>query len=394
MKQNISVIPQVFRNSPKQAMKLLNGFARLNKSMFWDYHFGGGKSSELPLVTFKITPMCNLRCMMCGQNGIHGTLKDRQAEENKKIVPIERYKALTDELAGKTQVFYMWGGEPFMYPNFMDLASYMAKKTLFTVNTNGTWLAQNAKRIVADQWTGIFISLDGFEDINDKIRGDGVYQRVMEGIAAVNREKELQGSKLPYMGVVTTISMMNYLWLDKLAAALADKGLSWHIINLGTYVNNEIGAEHEKHLEKVLGIKPEYWKGFATGFNEGIDGDAFSETLKRVHALPVPYPIITVPGIQPEHIGALYSDLKIVVRDKCAAPWFSVNINYNGDVAFCADYPDWILGNIMDKPMLDLYNNERAVKFRNALKGSPNGLFPACNRCYQLMLCGRRVKGF
>jgi radical SAM protein with 4Fe4S-binding SPASM domain len=394
MKQNISIIPQVFRNHPTQAMKLTRGFSRLNKAMFWDYYFGRGKSSELPLVTFKITPLCNLRCMMCGQNGIHGTLKDCQEEESHKIVPIERYMQLTDELAGKTEVFYIWGGEPFLYPNFMDLAAYMAKKLLLTVNTNGTWLAQNAERIVRDKWTGIFISLDGFEDVNDRIRGEGVYQRVMEGIAAVNREKEKQGSSLPYMGVVTTISMMNYLWLDKLAAALADKGLSWHIINLGTYLNAEIGADHEKHLQKVLGIQPKYWKGFATGLNEGIDGNAFSEVLKRVHALPVDYPIITVPGITPDSIGALYNDLRIIVRDKCAAPWFSANINYNGDVAFCADYPDWIIGNVKDTPMLEIYNNERAVKFRKALKNSPHGLFPACNRCYQLMLCGRRVKGY
>jgi radical SAM protein with 4Fe4S-binding SPASM domain len=82
------------------------------------------------------------------------------------------------------------------------------------------------------------------------------------------------------------------------------------------------------------------------------------------------------------------------VRDKCLAPWFSVNINYNGDVHFCADYPDYITGNIKDENIQDIYNNEKSVKFRKVLKNSPDGLFPACKRCYQNNLWGHRRRGY
>ncbi len=396
MKHNSSVIYKLFKKNPVKALHLAQAFLSMEKAREIDYNNPEGKSNELPLITFKITPLCNLRCVMCGQRGISGTLKgEKVAEEVHKIVPMERYMELVDEVAHKTQVFYVWGGEPFLYPNFMDLASYMAKKIpIFTVNTNGTLLAKYARRIVEDQWTGFFISLDGFRDTNDKIRGEGSYDKVIEGIEAIKKEKKLQKSILPHIGIVTTINNMNYMYLDKLVEATRDIGLSWHIINLGTYTTEEIGKKEEEIFQRELGVEAYYWRGFNTGFNKGIDGDKFAEILEKVHSMDVDHPIITVPVIRPSKIGIYYAELETIVRDRCFAPWFSVDINYNGDVHFCADYPHYIIGNIMKENLLDIYNNERARKFRTVLKNSPNGIFPACTRCYQLMLCGRRRRGY
>jgi len=143
-------------------------------------------------------------------------------------------------------------------------------------------------------------------------------------------------------------------------------------------------------------MEPTYWKGFVTGFNEGIDGDKFSAILQEVHDLSakVKHPIITVPVITPKVIGTYYSKLDVAVRDHCKVPWFMVNLDYNGDVHFCADHPDWIVGNVKEESIWDIYNNERSRRFRKALKESPVGIFPGCKRCYQLMLCGKRRKGF
>ena len=393
---NTAVLPKLFRKTPDKAVILGQAFMSVQKAQKIDYNRTDGKSYELPLITFRLTSICNLRCVMCGQRGKTGTLKGEKAvEEAKTLVTPERYMELTDEVAKKTKVFYMWGVEPFLYPGFMDLASYMAKRIpVFTVNTNGLLLAKNARRIVEDQWTGFFISLDSFRDINDTIRGEGSYDKVIEGIKAITAEKKLQKYALPHMGIVTTISNLNYMYLDKLVQATQDIDLSWHIINLGTYTNEKIGAEQRECLKKELDIDPYYWRGFANGYNEGIDGKKFAQILKTVHNMKSDHPVITVPVIKPEKIGSYYSELETVVRDQCLAPWFSVNINYNGDVHFCADYPDYVLGNIKDEKLMKIYNNERAAKFRKALKRQPHSIFPACRRCYQLMILGHKVRGF
>jgi len=396
MKNNYSVLPKIVKENPKMAFSVTRAFTKYAHGRLINYPFSAGKATKIPLVTFKLTSRCNLNCVMCGQRGVKGTLKGQKAiEEEETLVSIDQYQKMVEDLKNKTDIFYVWGGEPFLYPNFMDLAQYMSNNIpVFTVNTNGTHLEENAERIVKDQWNAIFVSLDSFEDINDSIRGKGSFEKVVKGLEALQREKKKQNSSLPYVGIVSTISNLNYEHLAKLAASMKDKGLSWHIINLGTYVTDEIGEEHTEYMKENLDCDAQYWKGFASGYNNGIDGEVFSKILDEVHSIDNGYPIITVPVIRPSKIGEYYAQLDVLVRDKCLAPWLSVNINYNGDVHFCADYPDYITGNIKEENILDIYNNEKSKRFRQELKKSPDGLFPACKRCYQNNLLGHRRRGY
>jgi radical SAM protein with 4Fe4S-binding SPASM domain len=396
MKNNFSIVPKVMMHHPGLAGRLIKSFIGSKLAIQYDRRFKNGTTSHLNLLTFRITPLCNLRCVMCNQRGTTGVLKGRHAaQEAKNILPLERYKELVDEVAPRHPIFYVWGGEPFLYPHLMDLAAYTVKKgPVWTVNTNGTFLKKHAERIVADGWHGLFVSLDSFEEVNDQIRGKGSYRKVVEGFEEINRQKEKQNSILPYLGIVTTVSNLNYAYLDKLVEAVKDYNLAWHIINLGTYTNQKIVDENKRFYREHFGFEPTSWEGFLNGFNQGIDGELFKKILKRVHSIDTGYPIITVPVINPDRIETYYSDLERPVRDRCAIPWFQANIDYNGDVSFCADYPDYVLGNLKDDSLMSIFNNERAQKFRRTLKNTERGLFPGCVRCYQNMLCGRKLPGF
>lgn len=396
MKTNFSIVWKMLFHNPAFALHTAYSFGKMYKSNLMDRNFYKGKTKELALVYFRITPLCNLRCLMCNQRGVSGVLKGAYAaEESKKLVPIERYFKLVDELKKDNPMYYVWGGEPFLYPNFMDFAEYITQKgSMLSVNTNGTFLEKNAERIVKNKWHALFVSLDGFRDVNDKIRGDGSYDKVIAGFKAINEMKKKYKSHLPYMGIVTTVSNMNYMYLDQLTAAMKDFNLAWHIINLGTYTNDTIIAKQRAYMKEHLDCDIHCLEGFNTGFNQGIDGHKFSEILKKVHALKPGYPIITVPALNPDKTTEYYADLEKVVRHECKVPWCQVNFDYNGNVHFCADYPDYIIGNIMENDFYDIWNGERAQKFRNELKNAPEGIFPGCLRCYQNMLFGKKVKGY
>lgn len=396
MKTNFSIVPKLLRRDPLLAGRIAAGFFAGQKSMLIDHTLHPATSNELGLIYFRLTPLCNLRCVMCGQRGDKGVLKGSfAASEARKVVPLDDYKRLVDQIKHKRPVVYLWGGEPFLYPDLFALIDYMMEAGLIvTVNTNGTFLAQYAEEIVRKRWHGLFVSLDGFEATNDRIRGEGSYRRVLAGFEAINREKERQGSHYPYMGVVTTVSNLNYRDLYALAEATKDFKLAWHIYNLGTYTNDAIIASQRAFMKEHLDTDIACLPGYATGYNEGIDGQELYDILTRIHAMDIDHPIITVPALEPDKIDIYYGKLDVPVRTHCSVPWSQANIDYNGDVHFCADYNDYPLGNIREQSFFDIYNGERARKFRLALKHARNGIFPGCVRCYQNMLCGRRVRGF
>lgn len=396
MKTNFSIVPKLLRRDPLLAKHISSAFYRQKKAMLIDRALHPETTTEMSLIYFRLTPLCNLRCVMCGQRGEKGVLKGSfAAQEAKKIVPLEDYKRLVDEIKVNKPVAYLWGGEPFLYPDLLPLVEYMMDSGIVvSVNTNGTYLEKYAKEIVSKKWNSIFVSLDGFKETNDRIRGEGSYDRVIAGINAINREKKAQGTHYPYMGIVTTVSNLNYKDLFALSDASKTMNLAWHIYNLGTYTNEEIITEHRAFMKKTFDIEINCLPGYATNYNEGIDSQELYDILEKIHSTDFGHPIITVPALKPDKIDIYYNKLKIPVRTQCAVPWSQANIDYQGNVNFCADYNDYPLGNIREQSFFEIYNGERARKFRLALKNSENGIFPGCVRCYQNMLCGKKVKGF
>ena len=143
---------------------------------------------------------------------------------------------------------------------------------------------------------------------------------------------------------------------------------------------------------KKLNVDPVHLDAYNTGYNLGIDETKFKSVFDRIQGIDSKYPVITVPSISPSQIGDYYGHPEIAIQGHCPVPWSQVNINYNGDVHFCADYPDYLLGNIQEERFFKIFNNAKAVKFRQELKKAENGIFPGCLRCYQNMLFGRPIR--
>ncbi|HOS30297.1 MAG TPA: radical SAM protein [Treponemataceae bacterium] len=397
MKTNTSILPKLLFLNPRLAYKMARGFVKMGLAKLKKKRsYGYDHMKDFCLIYMKLTPLCNLHCVMCGQRGDKGVLKGEfAANEAKTIVPLEAYKKMVDELAAKKPVYYLWGGEPFLYPDLIPLVKYIQDKGSFcSVNTNGTLLEKHAEQIVKDQWHTVFVSLDAFKDVNDSIRGKGSYDRVVKGFEAINREKQKQGSRLPYMGIVTTVTNMNYMYLADLAEATKEMHIDWHIYNLGTYTNDTIVAAQKKVMKEKFDTDIDCLEGYNTGYNEGIDGYKLHDILTKIHSTDYGDVSITVPALNPDKVHEYYGNLETPVRDHCIVPWCQMNINYNGDVHFCADYPDYILGNIKEQSMEEIYNADRANKFRKEISESPGGIFPGCLRCYQNMLFGKRIKGY
>lgn len=343
--------------------------------------------SFVPLqqVSIRITNVCNLRCKTCGQWGETGYNFDKESHELKRLVPLERYMELADEVKPYKPLYYIWGGEPFLYNGLMDFtAKIKENKSLLTLVTNATKLTGNAKEIVKQKWDGLMFSLDGPEQIHDKIRGKkGTFQKVAEGIEAVQREKKDQKKKLPWVMALVTVSVDNADRLENIFETARDLGVDCVIVYYSWFTDEHIGEKHSKLFQDKLGMTPNAWKGYL--FDHNVDTKALEESIKRIRSRKWKFPYLFIPELDYSDLSTYYSEPgNFFNYGPCISPWYTTEIMANGDVTSCRDYPDYILGNIQENSLMEIWNGEKSRHFRKTLKEC-GGTFPICSRCCGLM---------
>ena len=131
-----------------------------------------------PVVVWNSTRTCNLTCRHCYMSSDAKLYKDE--------LSTEEAKQFIDDLADfKVPVLLFSGGEPFIRPDFFELAEYAEKKGIRpTLSTNGTLITREVAQKIKDIGVGyVGISLDGLRDVNDKFRGkEGAFDAAMQGI--------------------------------------------------------------------------------------------------------------------------------------------------------------------------------------------------------------------
>ena len=148
--------------------------------------------------------VCNLACTHCfvscsPTNRTHDFLT---------LGEVERYLAEAVELGVKE--YYFTGGEPFLNPEMEEILEAALAVGPTTVLTNGLLLdPERCARLAAlaaasDYSLDVRVSLDGMSaEANDAIRGDGVFDRAMEGI------ENLAGAGLNPVLTVTEVHAEN-----------------------------------------------------------------------------------------------------------------------------------------------------------------------------------------
>lgn len=355
--------------------------------VFKNYKRDDGYASLAPQqISVKITNVCNLRCKTCGQWGETGYNFEKASEELREVVPVERYLKLSDDVKPYKPIYYIWGGEPFLYPGLFDFTDRIKRnKSILSVVTNATFLAEQAKEVVDQRWDVLMFSLDGPEAIHDEIRGrKGTFQKVAEGIEAVRKYKRDTKTSLPWIMALVTISVDNAPWLDKIFEVGEQLNLDCMIIYYSWFTNEKIGYAHTRIMEQKLGVTPTKWKGYL--FNHNVDTTALLESLQRIQSRKWKFGYLFIPDLKrDEQIVEYYKNPgKFFGYGPCISPWFVTEVMPNGDVAPCRDYPDYITGNLMEQSIFEIWNGERYRKFRQTLKDN-GGTFPICARCCGLM---------
>jgi radical SAM protein with 4Fe4S-binding SPASM domain len=93
-----------------------------------------------------------------------------------------------------------------------------------------------------------------------------------------------------------------------------------------------------------------------------------------------------VPDVAPEQVPSYFTDFdRVFGHDLCPVAWYFAQVEPDGEVCFCGDFPDYFIGNVRKKRFAEIWRGEKAQKFRAKLAKEP---LPICNRC-----CGSYVYG-
>jgi radical SAM protein with 4Fe4S-binding SPASM domain len=156
------------------------------------------------------------------------------------------------------------------------------------------------------------------------------------------------------------------------------------ILYLSWFTNEELGRSHAELMKKELRINAETWKSYL-GQNLKIDTDLVKKTLERLAKKKFPFGWLHIPGIPFKKVPAYYGEpADFLGYGPCIAPYLMVDILPNGDVVTCRDYIDVKVGNVLEHPLLELWNNDIFRKFRRLLRKN-GGTLPQCSRCCGLM---------
>jgi MoaA/NifB/PqqE/SkfB family radical SAM enzyme len=86
-----------------------------------------------------------------------------------------------------------------------------------------------------------------------------------------------------------------------------------------------------------------------------------------------------MPHLNDEALASWFDDPSLLVSyDRCYAPWFLVNVMPDGDVNFCADIGDYVIGNITQNSLLEIWTSKKAERFRERILEER---FSICRRC-------------
>jgi radical SAM protein with 4Fe4S-binding SPASM domain len=354
-----------------------------------------GWGGRIRQASFRITDLCNLRCHTCGQWGDQGFLHGLNVKELKKNeVSLRRYQEVLADLGrhGHRPFVYLWGGEPMLYEGSLEvLEQATALGMPASVATNGTRIAAVAERLVKAPLFLLQISIDGHSaalhnQARPGVGGTDNFADIQAALEAVGQARQAQGRHLPLIASLTTISQHNFRHLVDIYDAFR-RQVDLFVFYLSWWIDEDRAQAHECDFSRRFGFLPRRPWGWVGNWRPDDYQELnrqLEEVLKRSRSWSAP-PVTLIPPITgSENLLTYYTDHQARFGyDQCISIYQAVEVNSNGDLSPCRDYHDYVVGNIKEATITELWNSQAYRDFRRSL--ATGGLMPACTRCCGLM---------
>jgi uncharacterized protein len=308
-------------------------------------------------------PSCNLNCTYC------------YYLEKKKLYPGKRDFKMSDELLDEfTKQFieahqvpvvtFTWqGGEPTLmgldfYIKALELQKkYAGGKTIENAfQTNGTQLNDDWCKFFNDNRILVGISIDGAEHNHDHYRktasGGPTFKRAMKGIELLQKYKVEFNTLSCVNSYNVRFASETYRFLKSIGSVflqflpVVERRATDQPENMLTLVSNDFQKDTEVTEWSVKG--KDFGKFLVTIFDEWVRKDV-GRYFVQIFDATLANTVGDMPGI-------------CVFAETCGD---ALIMEHNGDLFSCDHfvYPEFYLGNILEKPMIDIVKSQRQFDF-------------------------------
>jgi radical SAM protein with 4Fe4S-binding SPASM domain len=308
----------------------------------------------------EITKKCNSKCRTCPLGDYSKTSPVDQT------MTLEQFKHVIDEI--NPSILSLTGlGETLLNPEYFEMVEYAVSKGCKVYSTsNGTFLKKYAKEICGCGLHELVISMDGYDEDSFKItRGINQFERILEGIEILNKEKKRQNTSL-LLGFNIVVQDVNYKYLAGIVE-IAHR----YKIPLINFLPLDINRGIHNSQEYTVNIDK---KSLFT---------SLKDAAKRANELNISHNI----KYWERHFEEIWEKYhlrqdEILSKRPCLHPWSAPFITTAGDILPCCMMvaEKVSFGNIFGKSYMEILNSHKAIRFRKSLlKGEKN--FGECREC-------------
>ena len=328
-----------------------------------------GKSSSVLNIALFVTMRCNAKCAMCN---ITGVLNDRKMPD----IPIEKIEKLLDEVKHYKPSIILFGGEPFVRPDIVDIVKAVKRRGLAVgMFTNGTLLNDEiVDALIKAKLDYIAFSLQGSKEVHDKVLSvPGAYEKMVGAIRLFTKEPNR------HTKVVIHSTVCEYNATDLRNIVNLGEELGVDLVRFGhpTFYSAEEGAICTKALKDLFKDSADIK---AMSYIYDIKGkEGFYE--KNIKALKDEFgdKVSFTPELGEDELKSWYS-ANFKSNRRCLFVWRGLFIHPNGDAYPCESIAHK-MGNVFEEGFSGVWNGPKYREFRKTLK---KGLIPACARCCKL----------
>ncbi|MBF0521960.1 MAG: radical SAM protein [Candidatus Omnitrophica bacterium] len=317
-----------------------------------------------PLFVWNVTSRCNLSCGHCYRDSAPGNQPVDLTDE--------RCLSLAQEIKSlNPPIVLLTGGEPLLRKNIFDIIKRCKDVGLRVgLSTNGTLIDENmAKKISAAGVDYVGISVDGKKESHDRFRGlTGAFDASWQGIQYLNEH----GVKT---GVRFTLTKANSkdLWdiLDKTVQAGVKRFCLYHLVYAGRGSADQDMAAQDKRSVMAK---------FFHKVQEISSRDAQFDVLTTDN----PADGIFMLDLVKDKASAISC---VMSHQGCSAGDRVVYLDSTGDVYPCQFLRDCSLGNVLEKPLMEIWQDTNNPLLRQ-LRNKKDFLEGKCGVCTHKEICG------